>query len=84
MPTLNYRAYASEDKLLHLDSSFNDRIQQQHQMQGKESEKEIVLTFVWKMGTREQQLPGVEELSSSRAAPIVDCVMGNKAATCCL
>jgi len=34
----------------------------------EEDGREIVPVFVWKMGTREQQFPGVGELAASRAA----------------
>lgn len=71
LPTLNQKGDASEHELLHFGSSLDELVQQQHQKQGEEDEREIVLVFLWKMGTREQQFPGVGELSASRAAPAV-------------
>lgn len=66
---LNYEGYASEHELLHLGSSPDEVVQQQDQKQG-EDERELVPVFIWKMGTREQQFPGVGELSASKAVSI--------------
>lgn len=81
MLAINYEGYASEHELLHLDSSADEVVQQQDQKQG-EDERELIPVFVWKMGTREQQFPGVGELSepAKQSASVV----GNNAATCIL
>mgnify|MGYP001857379611 CR=1 FL=1 len=64
MPVLKQRANALENELLLL---LRTRFRSNTKCRTSRTNEELSC-FVWKPGTREQQLPGVEELPSSRAA----------------